>query len=61
VVNWIGGVLGFSESLLKTTPFGLLPRLPAEPMAWTPVIVESVVAGLLIAAGFWGYQRRDVG
>lgn len=61
VVNWIGGVLGFPESLLKATPFGLLPRIPAEPMAWAPVIVESVLAGLLIAAGFWGYQRRDVG
>lgn len=60
VVNWIGGVLGFPQRLLDATPFGYLPRLPADTMSWTPVVVECLVAAVLLAAGWWGYARRDI-
>lgn len=60
IVNWVGGVLGFPQAVLDATPFGQLPRLPAEPMAWGPVIAETAVALVLLAAGWWGYRRRDV-
>ncbi|MEI2778037.1 MAG: hypothetical protein V9G19_19150 [Tetrasphaera sp.] len=60
VVNWIGGVLGFPQGVLDATPFGQLPQLPAQPMAWGPVIVETLLAAALLVAGFWGYRRRDI-
>lgn len=60
IVSWVGAVLGFPQWLLDATPFALLPRLPAEPMAWTPVLAESALAVILCALGAWGYARRDV-
>lgn len=60
VVNWIGAVLGFPQRVLDATPFAYLPRPPAEPMDWVPVVVESLLALGLLAAGWWGYARRDV-
>lgn len=60
LVNWLGGILKLPEAALNATPFAQLPKIPGEPMAWPPVLIESLVAVLLVALGLVGYRRRDI-
>lgn len=60
-VVWIGEILNLPSWLLKLTPFATLPRMPAEPMAWTPVLLETALAVVLVIVGVVGYRRRDIG
>jgi ABC-2 type transport system permease protein len=66
VVTWtlllglFGGLLGLPESVLKTSPFGWTPVIPAEPFQPAPVVVLTLVAGLLGLAAVLAFRRRDV-
>ena len=37
------------------------PQVPLEEIAATPVVAIGAIAALLIAAGFAGLGRRDIG
>ncbi|WP_315093186.1 anibiotic ABC transporter [uncultured Cellulomonas sp.] len=59
------GVVGMFAELLPDgsdvlSPFTYLPRMPAEPVDWPPVLGVSVVAVALICAGLAAFRRRDV-
>ena len=66
VVVWalIGGFFGPLLSLpdwaLKLSPFGWLPRVPAEDLDVAPLIGLVVLAVVLITAGLAGFRQRDV-
>ena len=60
-VTWVGAVLNLPDWALQATPFAALPQLPVEPMAWTPVLLETALAAGLVAVGIAGYRRRDIG
>ncbi len=60
-VTWVGPLLHLPQWLLDATPFAALPKLPVDAMAWTPILVETGLAAVLVAAGLWGWQRRDLG
>lgn len=60
VVDELGALLKFPHWLLQVSPFAHLPKLPVEPMTWTPVVVITALAAVLLAAGFVGYRRRDM-
>ena len=55
-----GGLFSLSEGVIKATPFGAVPRVPAEDFALLPLVVLSVLAVLLAAIGFWRFRARDL-
>jgi ABC-2 type transport system permease protein len=60
LVGWFGAVLGLPEWLARTAPTGQVPLWPAQPMRWLPVVVLTVLAVALLAAGAIGVRRRDL-
>ncbi len=60
VVGELGPLLKFPEWLLKVTPFAHLPKIPVEPMEWTPVVVITALAAVVLVIGALGYRRRDI-
>lgn len=59
-VTWVGALLNLPDAVLKATPFAFLPHLPVEPMDWTPWLAQTGLAAVLVVAGWWGWQRRDI-
>ncbi|MEV6423472.1 ABC transporter permease [Streptomyces sp. NPDC051662] len=59
-LGWIGPVLELPQSVMNLSPFGHLPKLPGEEMAWTPAVVLTALAVALVAAGLAGLRRRDL-
>ncbi|MQY14177.1 hypothetical protein SRB5_43390 [Streptomyces sp. RB5] len=60
VVGYLGQILQFPDWTNNLSPFGHVPQLPAEDMSWTPLLLLTLVAGLLIWAGLVGFNRRDL-
>lgn len=56
----LGEVFGLPPWLLDALPFSAVPYLPLEPMSWTPLVVMTVVAGVLTWAGLDRFRRRDL-
>jgi ABC-2 type transport system permease protein len=52
--------LKLSQSVMDVSPFTHVPRLPGGAMNWTPVVVLSGLAVLLIAAALAGFRHRDL-
>jgi len=53
-------MLQFPEWMGKLTPFGHIPKLPVEDMDFMKVSMLTIIAILLLAAGFLGYNKRDI-
>lgn len=60
VIAFFGELLRLPHWVRDLSPFTHLPALPAQDMAWLPVLAVSTVAGALLAAGLWGLGRRDI-
>ncbi len=56
----LGEVFGLPAWLLDALPFSAVPYMPAEAMSWTPLVIMTVVAALLIWSGIDRFSRRDV-
>lgn len=59
-VLYLGGLFQLQDWVGKLSPFGYIPRLPVEPLEWTPVIILTIIAVLLMLLGFIGYRKRDI-
>ncbi|MFJ3904415.1 ABC transporter permease [Streptomyces sp. NPDC090025] len=59
-VGWVGPALDLPQAVLDLSPFGHLPKLPGQPMAWGPVLALTALAAVLTAAGLTGLRRRDL-
>ncbi|MFE9556336.1 ABC transporter permease [Streptomyces sp. NPDC006703] len=59
-LGWIGPALNLPRAVLGLSPFGRLPKLPGTPMAWTPVLVLTLIAAALVTAGLAAFRRRDL-
>jgi len=55
-----GGLFSLSEDVIRATPFGAVPRVPAEDFSWTPPAVLLLISLALGAAGMARFNRRDV-
>ncbi|MDO5741186.1 MAG: hypothetical protein Q4P07_13670 [Ornithinimicrobium sp.] len=57
---WVGTTLGLPTWLTQLTPWAPLPKLPVDPMSWTPVIAMTLLSVAVMVLGLWGYRRRDL-
>jgi ABC-2 type transport system permease protein len=57
----VAPLLGLPGWVSDLSPFAHVPRVPAEPMAWGPVLALVAVAAVAVAVGLVGYRRRDLG
>ncbi|MGV9702059.1 ABC transporter permease [Streptomyces sp. NPDC003483] len=60
LLGWIGPALDVPPALMDLSPYGHLPKLPGGEMTWTPVLVLTVLAVGLTAAGLTALRRRDL-
>ncbi|MDM5210679.1 ABC transporter permease [Peribacillus sp. NJ4] len=60
LVVYLGGMLQFPEWMGKLTPFGHIPKLPIEDMDFMKVSILTIIAIILLAVGFIGYNKRDI-
>lgn len=60
LVGYLGQILQFPDWMNNLSPFGHIPKLPAEDMDWAPVAVLTAIAVALVAAGLAGFRRRDL-
>jgi ABC-2 type transport system permease protein len=58
--SFIGGMLKLPEWVNWLSPMYHVPRLPMEEMTFVPLVVMTVIALVLTAAGFVFYQKRDM-
>lgn len=61
VLDQLGPILGVDQFWLGLSPYSHVPQLPGEVFAPTPLASLTVVATMLFAAGFYGWNRRDIG
>lgn len=60
VMTWIGALLNLPDWVIEATPFEQLPKVPVQPMDWTPWVIEAALTVVLLAIGFAGFRRRDI-
>jgi ABC-2 type transport system permease protein len=60
VVVYLGELMDLPEGPADLSPIGRVPRVPAADLAWTPLLVMTVLAAALAALGLAGFRRRDV-
>ena len=58
--TWLAPLFNLPAWLVALQPWGHLPKLPADPMNWWPVVIETVVGLGLIVVGAVGHRRRDL-
>ena len=56
----IGEALHLPDWLLGLLPFSATPYVPYEPLTWTPLILMTLTAAVLIWVGLARFGRRDV-
>ena len=60
LVAMFGSLFSLSEDVIKATPFGAVPRLPAENFTLMPLVVLTLIAVLLGGLGIWRFCTRDI-
>lgn len=60
VVGFLGEVLRLPDWTRDLSPFEHVPAVPAVDVRWLPLAVLLAVAAALVAAGAWGFRRRDI-
>lgn len=60
-VGWMGPALRVSPSIMNTSPFSHLPKLPGGHVTAAPFLWLLLLSAVLGAAGLVGLRRRDIG
>ncbi|MEV7340552.1 ABC transporter permease [Streptomyces sp. NPDC093544] len=60
LLGWIGPALNVPQTVMNLSPFGHLPKLPGDEMAWTPVLILMGIAAGLVGVGLGALRRRDL-
>jgi ABC-2 type transport system permease protein len=55
----LGELLRLPDAVDAVSPFWHLASVPVEEFAVAPFLVLLLIAGALVAAGLWGFRRRD--
>jgi ABC-2 type transport system permease protein len=61
LLGQVGELLGLPRWVVRLSPYGHLPRLPAESFALLPELTLSVIAAVVLGLAFWSYRERDAG
>ena len=61
LLGQVGELLGLPGWVVGLSPYGHLPRLPAESMSLRPELGLTAIAVALVALALWRYRERDVG
>jgi ABC-2 type transport system permease protein len=61
LLGQVGELLGLPGWVVGLSPYGHLPKLPAESFAAVPELVLTLCAAALLGLGFWRYRERDIG
>ena len=61
LLGQVGELLGLPGWVVGLSPYGHLPRLPAESFAFRPELGLTAMAAALLALALWRYRERDVG
>ncbi|WP_421378364.1 ABC transporter permease [Bacillus salacetis] len=59
-VVYLGGMFQFDEWVGNLSPFAHIPEIPIEEMNVMKVSILTIIALAVMAAGFVGYNRRDI-
>src|SRR4051794_5534141 len=60
IAGFFGPLLNLPEWVVKLSPFGWVPRVPAEDLDVVPLVGLLLVAVALITVGLVAFRRRDV-
>jgi ABC-2 type transport system permease protein len=60
VLAQFGALFELPQVVLNVSPFSHAPAVPAQALAWTPVVALTGVAVGLAALGLAGFRRRDL-
>ena len=60
VVSFFGELLQLPDRVVDLSPFSHLALMPAEPLAWGPLLALLAVSAVLGVAGTAALERRDV-
>ena len=60
MIAMFGGLFSLSEAAIKATPFGAVPRMPADNFTVLPLLVLTLLAAVLGALGIWRFRMRDI-
>jgi ABC-2 type transport system permease protein len=55
-----GPLVNLPAWTMNLSPFTHIPRLPAAAMSWTPLVILTVLAAVLIVAGAVRFRSRDL-
>jgi ABC-2 type transport system permease protein len=55
----LGQVLGLPDAVQAVSPFWHLAAVPTDEFEVVPYVALLLLAAALVAAGLWGYRRRD--
>lgn len=59
-VVYMGDMLQLPEWLSNLSPFGHIPQIPVEEINILSLVILTIISIVLIAAGFIGYNKRDI-
>lgn len=57
---YMGGLLGLPQWMLNVSPYTHIPGMPAADFTPWPLLLVTVIAVALVAAGLHGFRRRDL-
>ncbi len=60
-LGWMGPALELSDSVMDTSPFSHLPKLPGDEVTAAPFLWLLLLSAVLAAGGLVGMRRRDIG
>lgn len=55
-----GDALGLPQAVLDAMPLAATPAQPMEALSWPPLIVMTLIAGVLLTTGVERFRRRDL-
>ncbi|MEV0677574.1 ABC transporter permease [Actinosynnema sp. NPDC050436] len=61
LLGQLGPLLGLDRWAMDLSPFSHIPKVPGVEVTAGPLVWLTVVAGVLVAVGFAGFRRRDIG
>jgi ABC-2 type transport system permease protein len=60
LVGYLGQILQFPHWMNDVSPFGHIPRLPADDLSPTPLLGLTALAAALVAGGLVGFRNREI-